>query len=265
MSMTTNPNAQDVVLSHVDGNVGVIQINRPEVMNALNDAVMEGIAAAVVAFEADADIGAIVLCGQPKAFAAGADIGAMCDFDYASVLGRDFTKANWDTIRTARKPIIAAVSGFALGGGCEMAMLCDLVYAADTAKFGQPEIKLGTMPGAGGTQRLSRAIGKAKAMDMALTGRMLSAREAEQAGLVARVFPQAYLLSETMALAQAIAEQSRPVAMMIKEAINQAYESPLQAGLLFERRLFHATFALADQKEGMSAFVAKRKPKFSHR
>ncbi|MBP6562544.1 MAG: enoyl-CoA hydratase/isomerase family protein [Neisseriaceae bacterium] len=260
-----NTDSAAVVLSHVDGNVGVIQINRPDVMNALNEDVMIGIAAAVQAFEADDGIGAMVLCGHAKAFAAGADIGAMRDFDYASVLAQDFTKANWDTLRTARKPIVAAVSGFALGGGCELAMLCDLVYAADTAKFGQPEIKLGTMPGAGGTQRLSRAIGKAKAMDMALTGRMLSAREAEQAGLVARVFPSAYLLSETLALAQAIAEQSRPVSRMIKEAINQAYESPLQAGLLFERRLFHATFALADQKEGMTAFVEKRKPKFSHR
>jgi enoyl-CoA hydratase len=253
------------VLTEIHGKVGLIRINRPEAMNALNDAVVDGIAAAVDAFEADESIGCIVLTGNDKAFAAGADIGVMKDFDYMQAYRTDFITRNWERIKTARKPVIAAVAGFALGGGCEMAMMCDMIYAADTAKFGQPEIKLGTLPGAGGTQRLPRAVGKAKAMDLCLTGRFMDATEAEQSGLVARVIPADRLLDETLKAAQTIAGYSLPVAMMIKESINRAYESSLNEGLLFERRVFHASFGLEDQKEGMAAFVEKRKPAFRNR
>ncbi|MDD2662597.1 MAG: enoyl-CoA hydratase [Dechloromonas sp.] len=253
------------VLTEIHGKVGLIRINRPEAMNALNDAVVDGIAAAVDAFEADENIGCIVLTGNDKAFAAGADIGVMKDFDYMQAYRTDFITRNWERIKTARKPVIAAVAGFALGGGCEMAMMCDMIYAADTAKFGQPEIKLGTLPGAGGTQRLPRAVGKAKAMDLCLTGRFMDAAEAEQSGLVARVIPADRLLDETLKAAQTIAGYSLPVAMMIKESINRAYESSLNEGLLFERRVFHASFGLEDQKEGMAAFVEKRKPAFRNR
>ncbi|WP_374277364.1 enoyl-CoA hydratase [Azonexus sp.] len=253
------------VLTEIHGKVGLIRINRPEAMNALNDAVVDGIAAAVDAFEADENIGCIVLTGNDKAFAAGADIGVMKDFDYMQAYRTDFITRNWERIKTARKPVIAAVAGFALGGGCEMAMMCDMIYAADSAKFGQPEIKLGTLPGAGGTQRLPRAVGKAKAMDLCLTGRFMDAAEAEQSGLVARVIPADRLLDETLKAAQTIAGYSLPVAMMIKESINRAYESSLNEGLLFERRVFHASFGLEDQKEGMAAFVEKRKPAFRNR
>ncbi len=253
------------VLTEIHGKVGLIRINRPEAMNALNDAVVDGIAAAVDAFEADENIGCIVLTGNDKAFAAGADIGVMKDFDYMQAYRTDFITRNWERIKTARKPVIAAVAGFALGGGCEMAMMCDMIYAADTAKFGQPEIKLGTLPGAGGTQRLPRAVGKAKAMDLCLTGRFMDAAEAEQSGLVARVIPADSLLDETLKAAQTIAGYSLPVAMMIKESINRAFESSLNEGLLFERRVFHASFGLEDQKEGMAAFVEKRKPAFRNR
>ncbi len=253
------------VLTEIHGKVGLIRINRPEAMNALNDAVVDGIAAAVDAFEADENIGCIVLTGNDKAFAAGADIGVMKDFNYMQAYRTDFITRNWERIKTARKPVIAAVAGFALGGGCEMAMMCDMIYAADTAKFGQPEIKLGTLPGAGGTQRLPRAVGKAKAMDLCLTGRFMDAAEAEQSGLVARVIPADRLLDETLKAAQTIAGYSLPVAMMIKESINRAFESSLNEGLLFERRVFHASFGLEDQKEGMAAFVEKRKPAFNNR
>ena len=253
------------VLTEIHGKVGLIRINRPEAMNALNDAVVDGIAAAVDAFEADESIGCIVLTGNDKAFAAGADIGVMKDFDYMQAYRTDFITRNWERIKTARKPVIAAVAGFALGGGCEMAMMCDMIYAADSAKFGQPEIKLGTLPGAGGTQRLPRAVGKAKAMDWCLTGRMIDAAEAERAGLVSRVVPADRLLDEVLAIATQIASFSLPVVMKVKEAVNRAYESSLAEGLLFERREFHATFALDDQKEGMRAFVEKRKPVFRHR
>ncbi len=253
------------VLTEIHGKVGLIRINRPEAMNALNDAVVDGIAAAVDAFEADENIGCIVLTGNDKASAAGADIGVMKDFDYMQAYRTDFITRNWERIKTARKPVIAAVAGFALGGGCEMAMMCDMIYAADSAKFGQPEIKLGTLPGAGGTQRLPRAVGKAKAMDLCLTGRFMDAAEAEQSGLVARVIPADRLLDETLKAAQTIAGYSLPVAMMIKESINRAYESSLNEGLLFERRVFHASFGLEDQKEGMAAFVEKRKPAFRNR
>jgi enoyl-CoA hydratase len=254
-----------VVLSEVVGKVGLIRINRPEAMNALNNDVVDGIGAAIDAVEADAEIGCIVLTGNDKAFAAGADIGFMKDFDYMHAYQTDFITRNWERIKTTRKPVIAAVAGFALGGGCELAMMCDMIFAADSAKFGQPEIKLGTLPGAGGTQRLPRAVGKAKAMDLCLTGRLMDAGEAEQAGLVARLYPAASLLEETLKAAQTIAGFSLPVIMMIKESVNRAFESSLNEGLLFERRAFHAAFALDDQKEGMAAFVAKRKPVFKNR
>jgi len=253
------------VLTEVIGKVGLIRLNRPEALNALNTDVIAGIHAAVDTFEADENIGCIVITGSEKAFAAGADIGAMKDYDYMHAYKNDYITKGWERIKTARKPVIAAVAGFALGGGCEMAMMCDMIYAADTAKFGQPEIKLGTMPGLGGSQRLPRAVGKAKAMDMCLTARMMDAAEAERAGLVARIFPADTLLEETLKAAQTIAGYSLPVIMMIKESVNRAFESSLNEGLLFERRVFHATFALEDQKEGMAAFAEKRKPSFKNR
>ena len=253
-----------VVLTEIHGRVGLIRINRPEAMNALNNEVADGIGAAIDAFEADENTGCIVITGNEKAFAAGADIAFMKDFDYLHAYKTDFITRNWERIKTARKPVIAAVSGFALGGGCEMAMMCDMIFAADTAKFGQPEIRLGTMPGAGGTQRLPRAVGKAKAMDLCLSARMMDAAEAERAGLVARLYPAAQLLEETLKAAQTIAGFSLPVTMMIKESVNRAFESSLNEGLLFERRVFHATFTLDDQREGMQAFADKRKPVFRH-
>ncbi len=255
----------DVVITEVHGKVGLIRINRPEAMNALNNEVVDGISAAVDRFEADDNIGCMVLTGNEKAFAAGADIGFMKDFDYMHAYKTDFITRNWERIRTARKPVIAAVAGFALGGGCEVAMMCDMIFAADTAKFGQPEIKLAIIPGAGGTQRLPRAVGKAKAMDMCLTARMMDAAEAERCGLVARVVPADQLIDEALKAAAIIASQSLPVVMMAKECVNRAFESSLAEGLLFERRVFHATFAVEDQKEGMAAFVEKRKPAFKNR
>jgi len=254
-----------VVLVETHGKVGLIRINRPEAMNALNNDVVDGIGAAIDTFEADENIGCIIITGNEKAFAAGADIGFMKDFDYMHAYKTDFITRNWERVKTARKPVIAAVSGFALGGGCEMAMMCDMIFAADTAKFGQPEIRLGTMPGAGGTQRLPRAVGKAKAMDLCLSARMMDAAEAEKAGLVARIYPADQLLEETLKAAQTIAGFSLPVIMMIKESVSRAYESSLNEGLLFERRAFHSAFALEDQKEGMAAFVEKRKPSFKNR
>ena len=254
-----------VVLTETIGKVGLIRINRPEAMNALNNDVVDGIGAAINAYEADDNIGCIVITGNEKAFAAGADIGFMKDFDYMHAYKTDFITRNWERIKTTRKPVIAAVAGFALGGGCEMAMMCDMIYAADTAKFGQPEIKIGTLPGAGGTQRLTRAIGKAKAMDLCLTGRLMDAAEAEKSGLVARVIPADQLLDETLKAAQTIAGFSLPVVMMVKESINRAFESGLNEGLLFERRAFQASFGLEDQREGMAAFVEKRKPSFKNR
>jgi len=244
--------------------VGLITLDRPAALNALNDALVDEIGQALDGFEADEGIGAIVITGSEKAFAAGADIAAMAGFSYMDAYKGDYITRNWERVKTCRKPVIAAVAGYALGGGCELAMMCDMIFAADTARFGQPEIKLGILPGAGGTQRLPRAIGKAKAMDMCLTARLMDAEEAERAGLVARVFPAGRLLDETLAAAATIANFSLPVVMMIKEAVNRAYESSLQEGLLFERRSFHAAFALADQKEGMQAFVEKRPPRFGH-
>jgi enoyl-CoA hydratase len=245
--------------------VGLITLNRPKQMNALNDKLMEELGQALSAFDTDDAIGAIVVTGNEKAFAAGADIGAMKDFDFMDVYKGDFVTRNWERMRSIRKPVIAAVAGFALGGGCELAMMCDLIIAADTAKFGQPEIKLGVIPGAGGTQRLPRLVGKAKAMDLVLTGRMMDAAEAERAGLVARVVPADKVLEEALAAAAQIASHSLPSVMAAKECVNRAYEAPLSEGILFERRLFHALFGTEDQKEGMAAFVEKRKPSFKHR
>ena len=254
----------DVVLTEVYGKVGLITINRPEALNALNNDVMDGIAKAIEGFEADDTIACMVLTGNEKAFAAGADIAFMKDFSYVQNYKSNFITRNWQSIASARKPVIAAVSGFALGGGCEVAMMCDIIYASDTAKFGQPEIKLGILPGAGGTQRLPRAVGKAKAMDLCLTARMMDAQEAERAGLVSRVFPAEQLLAETLKAAAIMAEFSLPVLMMVKESVNQSFESSLSQGVNFERRLFHSVFALEDQKEGMAAFVEKRRPAFKN-
>ncbi len=244
--------------------VGVITLNRPNALNALNNALVAELNQALDAFEADAAIGAIVITGSEKAFAAGADIKEMASKSYAEVYGEDFI-SSWERITRCRKPIIAAVAGFALGGGCELAMMCDFIIAADTAKFGQPEITLGIMPGAGGTQRLTRFVGKSKAMEMCLTGRMMDAAEAERAGLVSRVVPAADLMAEAMKAAGKIAAMSLPAVMMTKETVNRAYESTLTEGMRFERRVFHAMFATEDQKEGMTAFVEKRKPAFKHR
>ncbi|WP_315862353.1 enoyl-CoA hydratase [Ralstonia soli] len=255
----------EVVLRKMIDRVGLIQINRPEALNALNDDVMDGIGAAVDGYERDDNIGCIVLTGNERAFAAGADVAYMKDFDFQEVYKGNFISRNWEKVREARKPVVAAVSGYALGGGCELAMMCDLIFASDTARFGQPEIKIGTMPGAGGTQRLPRLVGKAKAMDLCLTSRMVDAAEAERWGIVSRVYPCDRLLDETLEAAKLIASYSLPVVMMIKESINRAYESSLSDGLLFERRAFHSTFGLDDQKEGMSAFLSKRQPKFKHR
>ena len=242
--------------------VGWITLNRPKALNALNDALMEELGQALLAFDADEGVGAIVITGSEKAFAAGADIAAMKDWTYMDVFKGEFITRNWDTIKRVRKPVIAAVSGYALGGGCELAMMCDFIIAADNARFGQPEIKLGIIPGAGGTQRLPRAVGKAKAMDLVLTGRLMDAAEAERCGLVARVVPGDKLLAESAEAAAAIAGFSGPAVMMAKEAVNRALESPLNEGLLFERRLFHSLCATADQKEGMNAFLAKRPARF---
>jgi enoyl-CoA hydratase len=253
------------ILVETRGRVGIIRLNRPQRMNALNAALMVELNAALASFDADPAIGCIVVTGNEKAFAAGADIGAMAEWDYQKVYGDDYITKDWEGIRDVRKPVIAAVAGYALGGGCELAMACDIIVAADNAKFGQPEITIGTMPGFGGTQRLPRAIGKGKAMDWCLTGRMVDAADAERAGLVARIVPTAALESEALALADKIASFSLPVVMKIKEAINRTYESSLAEGLLFERREFHSTFGLDDQKEGMRAFVAKRKPAFKNR
>ena len=253
------------IIVETRGKVGLITLDRPKAMNALNDRLIDEISAALDGFEADPNIGCMVITGSDKAFAAGADIGAMAGWNFMDVYKTDYISRNWDRIGRCRKPLIAAVAGFALGGGCELAMMCDMIYAADTAKFGQPEIKLGILPGAGGTQRLPRAVSKAKAMDMCLTARFIDAAEAERAGLVARVIAADKLLEETLKAAAVIAGFSLPVVMMVKESVNRAFESSLNEGLLFERRAFHASFGLEDQKEGMAAFVEKRKPNFRNR
>ncbi|TAL89825.1 MAG: enoyl-CoA hydratase [Candidimonas sp.] len=247
------------------GRVGLLTLDRPKALNALSNEVINELAAALRAFDADDNIGAIVLTGSEKAFAAGADIGAMKDWTFQDVYGQDYLGHNWESLKRVRKPIIAAVAGYALGGGCELAMSCDFIIAAENARFGQPEIKLGVIPGYGGTQRLPRAVGKAKAMDLVLTARMMDAAEAERAGLVSRVVPLERVLDEALEAAAIIASMSLPSVMMAKESINRAYEASLSEGMLFERRNFHALFATDDQKEGMSAFIEKRKPDFKHR
>jgi enoyl-CoA hydratase len=244
--------------------VGVITLNRPKQLNALNGELMIELGQALKAFDADPAIGCMIITGSEKAFAAGADIGAMATYSFADVYKNDYITSNWETIRTIRKPVIAAVSGFALGGGCELAMMCDFIIAADNAKFGQPEIKLGVIPGAGGTQRLPRAVGKAKAMDLALTGRMMDVHEAEKAGLVSRIVPLDKLMEETLGAALMICGYSQIATMAAKESVNRAFESGLADGVMFERRLFHALFATQDQKEGMDAFVSKRQAKFQN-
>jgi enoyl-CoA hydratase len=256
--------AYDTILVETRGRVGLITLNRPKALNALNTTVLREVVAALKIFEADAAIGAIVLTGSEKAFAAGADIREMQPKSYTDMYLEDFF-AGWDAMCRIRKPIIAAVSGYALGGGCELAMMCDFIIASDTAKFGQPEITLGVMPGMGGSQRLTRFVGKSKAMDMCLTGRMMDAAEAESSGLVARVVPAAELLDETLKAAAKIASFSLPAVIMTKEAVNRSYETTLSEGLRFERRVFHSMFALEDQKEGMAAFAEKRSPNFRNR
>jgi enoyl-CoA hydratase len=251
----------ETILTETRGKVGLITINRPQTLNALNSTVVAEINAALDTYERDPDIGCIVITGSEKAFAAGADIKEMSGLSFPQTYLDDFI-TNWDRVAGRRKPIVAAVAGFALGGGCELAMMCDFIIAGDNAKFGQPEIKLGVLPGAGGTQRLTRFVGKAKAMEMCLTGRMMDAQEAERAGLVSRVVPAADLLEDAMKTAAAIASMSLPVAMMVKESVNRSYETTMAEGIRFERRMFHAAFATADQKEGMQAFIDKRKPDF---
>jgi enoyl-CoA hydratase len=253
------------ILVETRGNVGVIRLNRPQALNALSPALIGDLGQALAAFETDDNIRCLVITGNEKAFAAGADIKAMKDWDYMDVYKADFITAGWERVANFRKPIIAAVAGYALGGGCEMAMMCDFILAADTAKFGQPEITIGTIPGAGGTQRLPRFVGKSKAMEMALTGRMMDAQEAERCGLVSRIIPAADLVEEAIKTAQKIADLSLPIVMMAKESVNRAFETTLAEGVRFERRLFHSTFSTHDQKEGMSAFSEKRKAAFKHR
>ena len=255
----------ETILVETIGKVGLVRLNRPQVLNALNDQLMTELGDALMAFDSDDNIGAMVITGSDKAFAAGADIGAMASFTYMDVYKSEYITRNWETIRNVRKPVIAAVRGFALGGGCELAMMTDFIICADTAKFGQPEIKLGIIPGAGGTQRLPRAISKAKAMDLCLTGRLMDAAEAERAGLVSRVVPADRCLDEAIEAATVIAAYSNPSVMMAKESINRAFEGSLSEGMLFERRMFHSLFATEDQKEGMSAFVEKRKPDFKNK
>jgi len=252
------------ILVETQGKVGLIRLHRPQVLNALNDQLMEELGTALRQFDASEDIGCIVITGNEKAFAAGADIATIANYTYMDTFKSDYITHNWEQVRRVRKPVIAAVAGYALGGGCELAMMCDFIIAADNAKFGQPEVKIGTMPGAGGTQRLPRAVSKAKAMDMCLTARMMDAVEAERAGLVSRVVTVEKLLEETMGAAATIAAKSQPIVMLIKESINRAYESNLAEGVQYERRMFHSTFAIEDQKEGMHAFLEKRQPNFKN-
>ena len=255
----------ETIIVERHGSVGLVKLNRPQALNALSARLIDELAHALDEFEADESIGAIVVTGNERAFAAGADIKEMKDRGFAEVYTADFITKGWGRLAECRKPTIAAVAGFALGGGCELAMMCDIIIAADNAQFGQPEITIGAIPGAGGTQRLTRVVGKSKAMEMCLTGRRMDAAEAERSGLVARVVPQAELMTEALKTAATIASFSHPLAMMAKEAVNRAYETTLTEGIRFERRLFHAAFATADQKEGMTAFVEKRKPLFRNR
>lgn len=255
---------QDIVVEK-KGRVGIITFNRPKALNALCESLVAELGVALDELEGDPDIGALVLTGSEKAFAAGADIKEMKDRSFADVYRADFITRGWERVAQCRKPVIAAVSGYALGGGCELAMMCDIILAADNAKFGQPEITIGILPGAGGTQRLTRLIGKSKAMEMCLTGRTMDAAEAERSGLVARVVPAPQLMEEAVKLADRIAAMSGPIALMVKECVNRAYETTLAEGVRFERRMFHAAFATDDQKEGMAAFVEKRQPAFRNR
>jgi enoyl-CoA hydratase len=257
--------AYENILTETRGRVGIVTLNRPKALNALNDALMNELGDALLAFDADEGIGCMIVTGSEKAFAAGADIGAMKDWGFMDVYKSEYITRNWEKMRQVRKPVIAAVAGFALGGGNELAMMCDFIIAAENAKFGQPEIKLGIIPGAGGTQRLPRAVGKSKAMDLVLTARMMDAAEAERAGLVSRVVPLDKLMDEAVAAAATIAGFSLPSVIAAKESVNRAFASSLDEGILFERRMFHALFASEDQKEGMAAFVEKRKPAFKHR
>ena len=261
----TEPLVLTEVVGDGDRRTTLLRLNRPKQLNALNDALMDELGAALRAADADDTIGCIVITGNERAFAAGADIGAMQHFSYMQAYQSGFITRNWETLKQVRKPVIAAVGGFALGGGCELAMMCDFIIAAETARFGQPEIKLGIIPGAGGTQRLPRAVGKAKAMDLVLTGRMMDAAEAERAGLVSRVVAADRLLPEALEAAAVICALGGPSVMLAKECVNRAFEGGLADGVDFERRVFHSLFATEDQKEGMAAFVAKRPPKFTHR
>jgi enoyl-CoA hydratase len=255
--------SSETVIVERRGRVGIVRLNRPQALNALNVTLMDELLGAVEAFDADAGVGCILITGSDKAFAAGADIKEMADKTYIDIFRADYT-ADYERLTRVRKPVIAAVAGFALGGGCELAMMCDFIIAADTAKFGQPEIKLGIIPGIGGTQRLTRAVGKAKAMDLILTGRMMDAAEAERSGLVARVVPAASLMEETMKVAETIASLSQPSLLAAKEAVNRSFETSLAEGVRFERRVFHALFATKDRKEGMTAFIEKRPPRFTN-
>jgi enoyl-CoA hydratase len=253
------------ILVETRGNVGLIRLNRPQALNALSPALVKDLGQALDIFEKDDNVRAMVITGSDKAFAAGADIKVMQNFSYMDTYKSNYITNGWERVAQCRKPLIAAVAGFALGGGCEMAMMCDFILCADNAKFGQPEIKLGVIPGAGGTQRLTRFVGKSKAMEMVLTGRMMDAHEAERSGLVSRIVPLADLVEEAIKVAQQIADLSLPIVMMAKESVNRSYETSLAEGILFERRVFHSAFATEDQKEGMAAFVEKRKPVFKHK
>ena len=257
--------AYECILVETDAGVGIITLNRPEALNAFNNQLMDELTDVLKKFEADDEIGCIVITGSEKAFAAGADIKEMADKDYMTALKEGFVTRNWEETTRMTKPVIAAVAGYALGGGCELAMMCDFILAADNAKFGQPEITIGAMPGAGGTQRLARFIGKSKAMEMCLTGRMMDAEEAERCGLVSRIVPKGELKAEAVSVAKQIAAFSRPIVRLAKESVNRAYETTLSEGVRFERRVFHSVFATEDQKEGMTAFVEKRKPNFRNR
>ena len=254
--------AYETLLLEISDHVGVVTLNRPEARNALNNQLMDELASAIDTLEADDAIRCIVITGSSKAFAAGADIKEMQSFDFMSAYRTQLITRNWERVASCRKPVIAAVAGYALGGGCELAMMCDFIIAADNAKFGQPEINLGVLPGAGGTQRLTRFIGKSKAMDMCLTGRMMSAKEAERVGLVSRIFEPDALMDEVLTIAKAVAAKSAPIAMMTKQSVNTAYETTLSQGIQFERHVFHSVFASSDQSEGMEAFVEKRDPHF---
>ncbi len=253
------------ILVETRGNVGLIRLNRPQALNALSPALVKDLGQALDIFEKDDNVRAMVITGSDKAFAAGADIKVMQNFSYMDTYKSNYITDGWERVAQCRKPLIAAVAGFALGGGCEMAMMCDFILCADNAKFGQPEIKLGVIPGAGGTQRLTRFVGKSKAMEMVLTGRVMDAQEAERSGLVSRIIPLADLVEEAVKVAQQIADLSLPIVMMAKESVNRSYETSLAEGILFERRVFHSAFATEDQKEGMAAFVEKRKPVFKHK